>query len=116
MGSGDGWRPAVPLEELREGKAVAVALEEARVLLVRWGREIHAVSDRCTHQGAPLHRGVVRAAGSPKTVTCPIHGSVFQLTDGRVLRGPATTPLAAYDTRVVDGIVEVRPRAAPSGP
>jgi nitrite reductase/ring-hydroxylating ferredoxin subunit len=38
------------------------------------------------------------------------YGSTFELADGKVLRGPATTPVPAYETRVADGIVEIRPR------
>ena len=67
------------------------------------------MSNRCTHQGAPLNRGVVRESGSLLTVTCPLHGSTFQLTDGRVMRGPATERLPVFESRVNDGTLEVRP-------
>jgi nitrite reductase/ring-hydroxylating ferredoxin subunit len=50
----------------------------------------------------------VKVGASLATVTCAAHGSVFDLHDGRVLRGPATEPEEAYETRVVDGTVEVR--------
>jgi nitrite reductase/ring-hydroxylating ferredoxin subunit len=53
---------------------------------------------------------VLHLTGSPITVTCPAHGSVFDLTDGQVRRGPAMHPVPAFDVRVVDGVVEVRPR------
>ncbi len=38
----------------------------------------------------------------------PWHGSVFRLSDGWNVEGPATAPQPAFDTRVVDGHVEVR--------
>ncbi len=41
-------------------------------------------------------------------VTCPWHGSVFCLRDGSVVRGPATAPQPSFETRIVDGAVEVR--------
>ncbi|MFI8193349.1 Rieske (2Fe-2S) protein, partial [Streptomyces sp. NPDC085946] len=41
---------------------------------------------------------------------CPWHGSVFRLADGWNVRGPATAPQPAFDTRVVDGHVEIRLR------
>jgi nitrite reductase/ring-hydroxylating ferredoxin subunit len=53
----------------------------------------------------------VRFSGSLATVTCPVHGSQFALDSGKVLRGPATTPVAAYDVRVNDGVVQIRDRA-----
>lgn len=75
----------------------------------RTSDRIVAASNRCTHQGAPLHRGVVRESGSLLTVTCPLHGSTFQLSDGRVLRGPAAETLPLFEVRVREDTVEVRP-------
>ena len=36
--------------------------------------------------------------------------SMFRLTDGGVLRGPATGPQPSYDTREQDGKIEVKLR------
>ena len=88
-----------------------VAFGEATVLLVRSGERVHAIGNRCTHQGAPLDRGPVKVGGSPATVTCPAHGSMFGLEDGRVLRGPATKAVESYDTCITEGSVEIRPRS-----
>ena len=67
-----------------------------------------AINNQCTHQGAGLDRGVVRVAGSVRTVTCPAHGSVFRLDDGKVMRPPATKPVAVYDVKIEDERVFVR--------
>ncbi|HEY7399396.1 MAG TPA: Rieske (2Fe-2S) protein [Actinomycetota bacterium] len=108
--SDDGWIAAGALGEVAEGKGLHVAIDDMSVLLVRSGDRVFAIGSRCTHQGAPLDRGRVKLAESTSTVTCPAHGSVFDLADGRVLRGPATRPADSYETRVVDGAVEIRPR------
>ena len=79
-------------------------------MLVRSGDRVFAIANRCTHMGAPLDRGRLQLGESLATVTCAAHGSVFNLEDGRVLRGPATKPEDAYETRVVDGTVEIRLR------
>ena len=63
------------LAELPEGKSIRATVDGSEVLLYRTGGRILAVSNRCTHQGAPLHRGVVRESGSLLTVTCPLHSS-----------------------------------------
>jgi nitrite reductase/ring-hydroxylating ferredoxin subunit len=106
----EGWAPAIPLAELPERKARSVRVGETEVLLYRMGDSILATANRCTHQGAPLDRGMVKIAGSLKTVACPLHGSTFLLTDGRVLRGPATARLPVFDARINGDLVEVRPR------
>ena len=98
------WTPTVSEAELSEGQAVCAKAGDAQVLLVRDGDGIHALDDRCTHRGGPLHEGEV----ADGCVTCPWHGSRFRLADGSVERGPASSPQPLYETRVVDGKVEVR--------
>lgn len=104
------WTPVIGLEELPDGKAVRVEAFGIAVLVLRSGDSTFAVANRCTHQSAPLDRGVTKLDSQP-TVTCPAHGSVFSLEDGVVRRGPATQPLQAFETRVDEGSLELRPRA-----
>jgi len=102
------WMAALPLAELPDHHATRASAGGADLLLYRTGERILVVSNRCTHQGAPLHRGVVRESGSLLTVTCALHGSTFQLTDGSVLRGPAGARLPVCEGRVNGDMVEVR--------
>ena len=102
------WTTAVALEALPEGKAVRVEALGTTILVLRSGDAVYAVANRCTHQGAPLDRGVTKPLDSMPTVTCPAHGSVFSLVDGHVRRGPAATPIQAFETRVDEGSVELR--------
>lgn len=108
----DAWAAAVALDELRRDRATHVELDDGPVLLYRTAERIYAIGNRCTHQGAPLDRGPVRAGRSLATVTCPAHGSMFRLEDGSVVRGPAHEPVPAYDVRVTSGTVELRRRSA----
>jgi nitrite reductase/ring-hydroxylating ferredoxin subunit len=105
-----GWIAVLPVTDLADRKPVKVDVDGSAVLLVRNGEELFGIGNRCTHQGAPLHKGLVRFGGSLRTVQCPLHGSTFDLADGRVLRGPATEPARAYETRVTEGVVEIRSR------
>lgn len=57
-----------------------------------------ATQARCTHREGPLCQG--KLDGS--TVTCPLHGSQFDVCSGDVIRGPAIDPLMTYRV-VVDG-------------
>jgi nitrite reductase/ring-hydroxylating ferredoxin subunit len=50
---------------------------------------LYAFDDTCTHMGCSLALG--KLDGS--TVTCPCHGSQFDVTSGAVLRGPAARPV-----------------------
>ena len=104
------WQPVIAVEELQDARSARVTVDGGEAFVVRNGEALYAIGLRCTHQGAPLDRGVLHLTGSPITVTCPAHGSMFDLTDGQVRRGPAMHPVPAFDVRVVDGVVEVRPR------
>jgi nitrite reductase/ring-hydroxylating ferredoxin subunit/uncharacterized membrane protein len=98
------WTPTVTEEELSEGRLLCARAGDVNLLIVRDGDGIHALDDRCTHRGGPLHEGEV----ADGCVTCPWHGSRFRLADGSVERGPASSPQPLYETRVTDGRVEVR--------
>ena len=51
-----------------------------------------ATQARCTHMQGPLNEGTFDGS----TVTCPLHGSQFNVRTGAVLRGPAKDPLKTY--------------------
>ena len=50
--------------------------------------EFKAFTSVCTHQGCTVAEVV-------QTINCTCHGSKFSITDGSVVNGPATAPLAA---------------------
>ena len=58
------------------------------------GNRFHACADRCPHAGALLSEGEVESG----VVTCPRHGSQFDVSTGQRLRGPADTDIATYPT------------------
>ncbi len=59
--------------------------------------EYKAFSAVCTHVGCICNQV---ANG---TINCPCHGAKFKITDGSVVAGPATSPLAAKTVSVSNG-------------
>lgn len=55
-----------------------------------------ATQAKCTHRQGPLSEGALEGS----TVTCPWHGSQFNVCTGAVLRGPARDPLKTYQVTV----------------
>jgi len=58
-----------------------------------------AIGDKCTHRGCTLSKG--RMEG--EVVTCPCHGSRFNLKTGAVVRGPAAEPEPVFPVTVEGG-------------
>lgn len=100
----DTWQPALPESELREGELKRVTIADAPVLLTRQQGQVYALAEVCSHLGGPLAEGTVEA----DCVICPWHGSRFRLKDGGIVNGPATFPQPVYETRLHDGVIEVR--------
>jgi nitrite reductase/ring-hydroxylating ferredoxin subunit/uncharacterized membrane protein len=98
------WTTVLAEAEFLEGELRNVAVGEASVLLVRDDGQVHALANTCSHAGGPLNEGEL----ADGCVICPWHGSMFRLTDGHIVRGPASVPQPAYQTRVRDGKIEVR--------
>jgi 3-phenylpropionate/trans-cinnamate dioxygenase ferredoxin component len=80
-----------------------------QVLVVNTGGEISAVQGVCSHEYFELDKGFLTAG----TLTCALHLSRFDLSNGEPLDPPAEEPLAVYPVLVEDGrvIIEV-----PDGP
>jgi nitrite reductase/ring-hydroxylating ferredoxin subunit len=55
-----------------------------------------ATQAKCTHRQGPLSEGTLDGS----TVTCPWHGSQFNVCTGAAVRGPAEAPLANYRVTV----------------
>ena len=100
------WTAVLDAASLSDGKPVKAEAGGVGVLVYRDGDEVLAISDTCSHRGCSLSEGDVQ----DHVVECPCHGSAFRLTDGGIVRGPATAPQPAYDARIADGVVEVKAR------
>jgi len=59
-----------------------------------------ATQAACTHKQGPLNEGPLEGS----IVTCPWHGSRFDVCTGAVLQGPAKDPLKTYRV-AIDGEV-----------
>lgn len=104
------------IEELKSGTMKAVMAEGHEILLARVGDKYYSVNNRCPHMKGDLSQGKLEGT----VVTCPRHGSQFDLSNGRVVRwlkggpisklGGAFKPskdLAVYNVKVEDNKVLV---------
>ena len=115
---------AAKSSEVHEGELHAVKLAGRSLLLTRVNGEVYACDNKCPHLGLPLTKGAV----ADGTVTCPFHGSKFDLCSGAnldwvaalggklplpmwsrklVALGRAPAPLTTYPAREAQGAVYV---------
>jgi nitrite reductase/ring-hydroxylating ferredoxin subunit len=102
----DRFAPVCEESDLNGGKLVGVELEGESVVISRSEEsgEVCAIAATCSHLGGPLDQG--KRDGD--TVTCPWHGSRFDLCSGAVCGGPAVYPQPRYEARVRSDKVEIR--------
>jgi uncharacterized protein YbjT (DUF2867 family)/nitrite reductase/ring-hydroxylating ferredoxin subunit len=92
-------RPVLKENEFRASDVPAgSALLVGEAAVFNIGGSLCATQAKCTHRQGPLNEGKVDGS----TVTCPWHGSQFNVCTGEVLGGPATEPLQTYRV-IVDG-------------
>ncbi len=101
----EGFRDVLASTALAEGQHTVVEVERVPVLLVRHGGAVFAVEAWCPHAGGPLDEGMFDGC----TVECPWHQSVFDLTDGHPIHGPASASLRTFAVREESGRITITP-------
>ena len=88
-------------EAVEGGRLVEAAGQ--RIALFKLADGYYAIEDTCPHAGGPLSEGPL--AGD--VVTCPWHGSRFNVKTGAVLGPPAKRGVKSFPVRVAGNDVEV---------
>lgn len=91
-------------EDIPLNKGLATELDGVAILICNSGGDFLAVENRCSHQDKPLADGRIRNG----YIFCPIHGMRFKLETGEAIGQLTRVPINVYETRVVNGQVEVR--------
>jgi nitrite reductase/ring-hydroxylating ferredoxin subunit len=93
-----GGRGVSPRQGRREPPEDIGGAVDEPIAVYHVGTQFPACADRCPHAGAILSEGELESG----IVTCPRHGSQFDVTTGQRVRGPADTDIDTYPT-VADG-------------
>lgn len=97
------WVTVAKADDLPEDEMIGVTVDGAEVLVANVGGQYRAIGSVCTHEGGPLADGDLFGT----TVTCPWHGSEFDLETGEVVTPPATEGEPMYEVRVEGDEIQV---------
>lgn len=90
------FKKIAKVSDIKPGKMKAVWYENESVLISNVAGRFFAIGNICTHAGCNLSEGDM----SGKNVTCACHGSIFDLTNGKVLDGPAKKDEPTYEVKI----------------
>jgi 3-phenylpropionate/trans-cinnamate dioxygenase ferredoxin subunit len=84
-------------DEFKDGTKKKVVAGGREVMLARAGDKYYAVGNRCPHMGGELAAGQLNGT----VITCPRHGSQFDVTDGHNIRWLKGTGFVSAVAKVV---------------
>lgn len=89
--------------DIPPNKSRAVLHRGLKLLVCNSGGDFFVVENRCTQQDEPLQRGRIRNG----YIICPVHGMRYRLASGEPVGQLSRVPIRRYESRVVDGAVQV---------
>jgi nitrite reductase (NADH) small subunit len=108
------WTKICPLEELPVERGVTALVHGQAVAVFRTHDDrVYALGNHDPFSKASvLARGIVGTRGDVPFVASPMHKHPFDLRTGQCLDDDSVR-VPVYDVQVVDGVVQVGPRATP---
>ncbi len=82
--------------DILPGKLGRARIEGHCILLANVDGEIFATDEICSHEDASLYNGALHG----DCVECPLHGSRFNVRDGKPQEEPATEAIRTYPVRI----------------
>ena len=84
--------------DLKLDSMMHVVVNDKKILLADVNGNYYAIGDVCMHRGCQLSKGKLEG----ETVTCPCHGSMYDLKTGNFVKGPTTKGEPKYELKVQD--------------
>ena len=80
---------------------LCVTINGKALALFKIRGKIYCTDSECSHASGPLCEGKL----DKTTITCPWHGSEFDITTGKVKHGPAVKGVKSYNVTVKDDYI-----------
>jgi nitrite reductase/ring-hydroxylating ferredoxin subunit len=100
------WVKVCDEKALKNGDLLDFDHGDKKILLTKAGGKVFATDRICTHAYADLSTGIMNE--EEKTVTCPLHLSMFKLETGEPQNLPAELPLKTYKVKIQDEAIYIQ--------
>ncbi len=97
------WTDVIAVSDLEPGDATPVTLGARELAVFDAVGGVFVVLARCTHGAANLCDGHFDGT----FIECPLHQGLFDVRTGAPRAAPARVPLRMFETRIVDGMVQI---------
>ncbi len=97
------FTPTFPIEDLASGSKKCTIINGIDLMIVNVNGNVYATQKSCSHAQTDLSEGNLEGC----IIECPLHGAMFDVTDGRVLSLPAINPLKTYPAKIENGVIMV---------
>ena len=92
------------LDEIKPGNLLKVHHQGMVYMLANVEGRIYATDDLCSHEDASLSTGVLKG----ECVSCPLHGSRFNVRTGEPMEEPATQSIQTFPVQIKDNKVLIK--------
>ena len=89
--------------EIGEGVKRVYKVDDKPIIVAKIDGTLYAFSDICTHQGCNLSPSDIEGT----EIECECHGSVFDMTTGAVIEGPAEESEPTFPVRDEGGELQI---------
>jgi 3-phenylpropionate/trans-cinnamate dioxygenase ferredoxin subunit len=100
----DNFIQVADITDIDLNQSVSVEVDGQAILICNTENGVFAVEDRCTHSDMPLCGGQIVG----NFISCPVHGAVFDLSDGSVQAPPAFEDLETFEVKIEDTLISVK--------
>lgn len=99
------WIRVCATSELLPGETTVVWHGDMPILVVNYDGDYYALEDRCSHEDFEISSGPFDP--DEATIECILHGSKFDVRNGRPLNPPAYAPITTFQTKIEDDAIWV---------
>ncbi|NVO58434.1 non-heme iron oxygenase ferredoxin subunit [Rhodobacteraceae bacterium B1Z28] len=98
------WRDVVEASKLEKNWVTRIEIGPRLIAIYDTPSGVYASLALCNHGGADLCDGYFDG----HVIECPLHQGAFDVRDGNPVSAPATRAMRVFETRIENGMVQVR--------